>query len=175
MASETNNEPRDFFASLQQEHARMETRLAALLEAANSVGAPESDAASLQVIARTLEYFATEGARHEAVEEKVLFPRLRPLPEFKQMLSALEFQHRMNHTATQELAACVARFEPASGRELRRLASRFAEMHRGHAIAEERALFPLAASVLSSKVLVEMGRELRERERAAGATAAPQS
>jgi hemerythrin-like domain-containing protein len=97
-----------------------------------------------------------------------LFPRIRPLPEFKQILSALEFQHRMNDAGGRELAECVERFAPGGGRELLRLALRFAEMHRGHAIAEERALFPLAAATFSPEMLAEMGREMLERERSAG-------
>ena len=87
-------------------------------------------------------------------------------PEFAQILSALEFQHRMNATAAQEFSACVQKFAPGGGRELRRLAYRFAEMHRGHAVAEERALFPLAATRLSPKVLLELGGEMRQRNAA---------
>jgi len=169
MVNATGNELRDFFADLTQDHARMETRLAALLRAAGTVGTAESSDAALAVVHATLDFLATEGARHEAHEELTLFPRLRSLPEFKQILSALEFQHRMNNTATDELAACLDGFAPEKSRELRRLAVRFVEMYRGHAVAEERALFPLAASVLSPKVLAEMGRELQERNRAAGA------
>jgi len=151
------------FAGLLQEHARIEDRLKALDQAAVVLSRDEGDAAALAVVAETLSFFASEGARHEAHEELTLFPRLRPLPEFKQILSALEFQHRMNDTAAKELAACVARFAPGSGRELRLLAYRFAEMHRGHAIAEERSLFDLAAARLSPEMQAEMAREMRER------------
>ncbi len=70
----------------------------------------------------------------------------------------------MNDTEGRAFSAFLERFAPGSGRELRRLAARFAEMHRGHAVAEERALFPLAASVLSPELLAEMSREIRERE-----------
>ena len=49
------------------------------------------------------------------------------------------------------------------GRELRRLTYRFVEAHRGHAVDEERALFPFAATRLSPMVLLEMGRETRQR------------
>jgi len=155
----------DFFAALVREHAGFEARLQALDRAADSVSRTESDAAALGVIAETLDFFATEGARHEEHEELTLFPRLRPLPEFKQILVAMDFQHRMNGAAGRELAACVDRFAQGSGRELRRLATRFVEMHRGHAIAEERALFPLAASMLSPQVVAEMDREKLERNR----------
>jgi hemerythrin-like domain-containing protein len=163
MASDTANEPQDFFAGLQQDHARIEARLKELDQAAATLSRSESDPAALGILAGTLDFFASEGARHEAHEELILFPRLRSLPEFRQIIGALEFQHRMNAAEGRELSACVAGFGPGSGRELRRLAYRFAEMHRGHAIAEERALFPLALARLSPEVQAEMAREARER------------
>src|SRR5688572_11649558 len=148
MANETTNEGGDFFAGLVRDHARIEVRLQALEQAAAAVGRVEGDAALLGSIAETLGFFASEGARHEAHEELTLFPRLRSLPEFKQILSALHFQHEMNAAEGKLLSECVDGFAPGSERELRRLAHRFVEMHRGHAIAEERALFPLAAARL---------------------------
>jgi len=175
MANETTNERDDFFACLVQDHARIEVRLRALERAAGAVAGGEvgrvaGDTPALEVLAATLRFFATEGARHEAHEEQTLFPRLRALPEFKQILSALRFQHEMNAAEGKTLSECALRFAPGSERELRRLVHRFAEMHRGHAVAEERALFPLAATMLPPQVVVEMGREMQARNRAAGAT-----
>lgn len=160
----------DFFAALLHEHGQIEARLEAFDQAATTASKAEGDAAALQVIAGTLRFFATEGARHQDHEELTLFPRLRHLTEFKQILSALEFQHRMNEDEGRALSACVERFAPGSGRELRRLAFRFAEAHRGHMIAEERALFPLAASALSPRVVAEMSREMLARKSAVGPT-----
>ena len=79
----------------------------------------------------------------------------------------------MNVSEEKQLSACVDRFAPGSGRELQRLAHRFAEMHRGHAVAEERALFPLAASRLSPQVVAEMSREMLARTSAVGSTSKP--
>jgi len=153
----------DFFRSLLEDHAQIEAQLKRLDQAGATLGRLPGDAAALEIVAETLRFFATEGARHEAHEEETLFPRLRPLPEFRQILSALEFQHKMTATEGRALAACVQSFAPGSDRELRNLAYRFAEMHRGHAIAEERALFPLAASRLAPEVQAEMLREMSER------------
>jgi hemerythrin-like domain-containing protein len=156
----------DFFAGLREEHARIEVQLQTLDRAAARLEHAEGDAAALAEVIQTLAFFAGEGARHEAHEEQTLFPRLRPLPEFRQVLSAIEFQHRMNETESRALAACVAGFGPGSGRELRHLAYRFAFLQRGHAVAEERALFPLAAERLAPEVRAEMLREMRARDRA---------
>jgi hemerythrin-like domain-containing protein len=170
MANDTTIEPSDFFASLVEDHARIETQLKTLVQAVGALSRTESDPAALAAIDGVLSFFATDGARHEDIEERTLFPRFRSLAQFKQILSALELQHQMNRTAGEELKACVARFAPGNGRELQRSAFRFVDMHRGHAVAEERALFPLAASVLSPKDLAEMSRELRERKPAVSST-----
>ena len=156
----------DFFQRLLQEHALIEERLKQLDAAAAALARDERDPKALARVAETLAFFDGDGARHEADEEVTLFPRLRGLPEFRQIVSALEFQHRMTATEGRALAACVEGYAPGSGRELRRLAYRFAEMHRGHALAEERALFPLAAATLAPKVQLELSREMRERNRA---------
>lgn len=153
----------DLFAVLTREHARFEERLKALLEIVEAVRRTEASRADLDAIARALDFFATEGARHEEIEEGTLFPRLRPLRQFKQVLSALEFQHGMNRSEGAQLRACVDRFVPARGVELQRLARRFVEMHRAHAMSEERALFPLAASALAPEAILEMSREARAR------------
>ena len=148
------------FPRLLQDHARLEERLKRLDEAAAAIGRNEQDPAALAQVAETLAFFGSAGARHEEHEEQTLFPRLRPLSEFKQILSALEFQHRMTASEGRALAACVQTFAPGRGTELRRLAYRFAEMQRGHALAEERALFPLAATRLAPEVQAEMVREM---------------
>jgi len=164
----TTDGSNDFFAVLTQDHARFELRLQALLQAADALSRNERSDADREVIVRTLDVFATEGARHEELEESALFPHLRPLPQFKQMLSALEFQHRMNRTGAEQLRACIDRFAPGSGAELRRLAQRFAEMHRAHALGEERALFPLAAAALPPATMAQLRRAWHERNPAAG-------
>jgi len=172
MVPVASDPPAEFFARLLQEHARIEQRLKLLDAAALAIGQDERDPQALARVADTLAFFAADGAVHEDHEELTLFPRLRASPEFGQILSALEFQHRMTASEGRELAACVANFQQGSGRELRRLAYRFAEMHRGHALAEERALFPLAQAKLSPRLLAEMVDEMVARN-AAGASKAP--
>ena len=155
----------DFFAELVREHVAIEARLKELDQAALAVSVDAGDRAALGTVAATLAFFAMEGAHHQAHEELTLLPRLRHLPELKQLVIAMDFQHKMNDATGQELAACIDDFSPERSRELRRLAVRFAEMHRGHMVAEERAIFPIAKSALSPAVLAEMGNEMQARRR----------
>ena len=152
-----------FFANLLQVHARIEDRLKELERASAAVSTAGQSAAALETIHAVLDFFSSVGSRHQDDEELTLFSRLRSLPAFTQILSALEVQHRMNDDEYAKLSTCVRRFSPSNEGELRGLACRFAEMQRGHMIAEERALFPLAARTLSCEVIAEMEREMRER------------
>jgi hemerythrin-like domain-containing protein len=153
----------DFFATLLAFHARIEEQVRALEKASDLIVAGGERAAALATVAGVLDFFRTAGALHQADEEQSLFPRLRPLPAFRMIVSALETQHKMSDDAQRELAELVPRFTPADGETLRRFAYRFAEMQRGHLIAEERALFPLATKALAPDVLAELGREQQTR------------
>lgn len=155
----------DFFAALREDHARIETCLKSLDRVARAAN-PVEGAPALAIVAETLQFFATEGARHEEHEERTLFPRLRGRAEFNQILSAFEFQHRMNATETRALAECAQRAASTDGRDLRRLAGRFADMQRGHMVAEERALFDLAAARLAPAEIAAMSAELHARRSA---------
>src|SRR5690242_21727390 len=116
MAQAATDSQADFFPRLLRDHALIEERLKRLDGASAAIGREEGDADALAQVAATLAFFAAEGARHEAHEEETLFPRLRPLDEFRQILSALEFQHRMTASEGRALAACVQSYAPGSGR-----------------------------------------------------------
>jgi len=150
-----------FFGNLQQAHARIEERLQELEGAADAVTEPARAPKALETMASVLEFFSTFGAQHTEDEEKTLFPRLQPLPDFKLMLAAFDFQHRMVETEQRALAARVQGFTPAGAAGLREQAHRFVEVHRAHILAEERGLFPLAEKHLPRRVLVAMTLELR--------------
>jgi hemerythrin-like domain-containing protein len=137
----------EFFEHLMRAHAGIEQRLHAI------------EVAEPTAMASALEAFTTFAKQHQDEEETILFPRLRPLPAFAQMLGAFDFQHQMNETEHGAFAACL-RAQGAKG-DLRRAALRFVEVQRAHMLAEERALFPLAEQTLSPDVLAAMHRELR--------------
>lgn len=149
-----------FFSELLRAHAIIEERLQRLERAAGALRDP-SGANPLAEISATLDFFEKFGAQHQHDEERTLFPRLRPLPAFAQMLDAFDFQHRMADTEQAAFGACVRGFDGGPTAQLERMAHRFAEVQRAHMLAEERALFPLAEQSLPRKVIAEMSRELR--------------
>ena len=153
----------DFFTYLVNTHACIEERLKEMERATAKVNAAGPGDADIQAIAGVLDFFSGAGARHQDDEELTLFPRLRPHQAFAQILNALEVQHQMCNEAQRNLAGLVGQFSPGDGKRLDAFASRFAEMQRGHMIAEERALFPLAARTLSRTAIAEMTAEMRER------------
>lgn len=138
----------DFFDHLMRAHAQIETRLR------------ELEVTEPGAMASTLDGFATFAKQHQDDEETILFPRLRALPAFTQMLAAFEFQHQMNETEHAALAASIRAFAPGKEAEIRRAALRFVEVQRAHMLAEETALFPLAKQTLAPDVLAAMSREL---------------
>jgi hemerythrin-like domain-containing protein len=149
-----------FFGHLLGAHARIEERLVDLERAADTLTDPAGAPRALEAISGVLDFFSTFGVQHNDDEEKTLFPRLRPLPAFAEMLDAFDFQHRMAETEQSTLAASVRGFAPGRAGEIRALAHRFAEVQRSHMLAEERALFPLAEGSLPRSVLVAMSREV---------------
>jgi hemerythrin-like domain-containing protein len=153
--------PTGFFENLVHAHAQIEERLQELERAADGLTDPARVPAALEAMKGVLEFFATFGVDHNDDEEKTLFPRLKSVPGFAQMLEAFDFQHKMAETEQRALLARVQGFAPGKERGLRELAHRFAEVQRAHILAEERALFPLAEKNLPRRVLVEMSEELR--------------
>ena len=148
----------DVFAQLVRAHRDIEARVAELERASD-----DPSGSGLDAIARLLAYFDGPAALHHADEDQTLFPRLRPLDGFAQMLGAFDFQHQMNDAAYAELREAFR----AAPSKLRGVAHRFAELQRAHIMAEERALFPLAARSLSAEVLARMSDEMAARRRGA--------
>lgn len=154
--SPSNDAPTSPFAKLLAAHRRIEAQLARFDSLAGRADAAE-------VVRGVLDFFAGEGARHHDDEERHLFPRLRALPAFAMMIPALEAQHEMMDSAHQELRAELDRGCPGGPAKLKALAARFAEMHRGHIIAEEKGLFPMVETALPAPAKAELARELEER------------
>jgi pyridoxamine 5'-phosphate oxidase len=153
----------DPFAQLVRTHRDIEARVAELERAAAELPHEERRGAALEAIADVLSYFEGPGAIHHAHEEQTLFPLLRPLEAFGQMLAAFDMQHEMNDAAYAKLRAVLTDFAPAAAPQALSLARRFADLQRAHIIAEERALFPMAARMLSPAAIADMRRAMAAR------------
>jgi iron-sulfur cluster repair protein YtfE (RIC family) len=157
-------DPTDLFTPLLAAHRRIEEQLVRLDEVSGTRGKPAtaSDGDAAQLVRVVLEFFAGPGARHQLEEERVLFPRMRPVPAFAVMLPAFQVQHQMIDVEYAALLAEVDGGARGGIAQLRKLTGRFAEMHRGHLIGEEKILFPLIAHELSAEAKIELSRELSE-------------
>lgn len=151
----------DPLAELVRAHRDIEVRVAQLETAGRQLQDEAHRAVALTTIKDVLAFFDGPGATHHADEEDSLFPRLRSLEAFSQMLGAFDVQHRMNDETQAELRRAVA--EVGSIQALRSLVGRFVEMNRGHMFAEEQALFPKAAEALSAEALAEIAAEMTAR------------
>jgi hemerythrin-like domain-containing protein len=154
----------DPFALLFAAHQRIEEELVRLdaVSGTRTQPAKVADADALEAVRSALEFFAGPATRHGELEERLVFPQLRSLAAFAVMLPAIEAQHRMIDAEYAALRAEVDRGCPSGIVKLRALVARFAEMHRGHLIAEERVLFPLAAHELSSTAKAELALQLSQ-------------
>ncbi len=158
MAPESLRPSPDFFAELLRAHREVEAWVAELDRAAAELDQVPGAAAALATIADAVAYFDGPAALHQADEEQLLFPQLRPLPAFAQMLPAFDFQHQLGDGTLAELRAALRPGAPPRIGTLADLVRRFAEMQRAHILAEERALFPLAARSLAPAVVDSLGR-----------------
>jgi hemerythrin-like domain-containing protein len=161
------NQPTDLnqdpFAELLRAHQDIEAHVSELERAADEAGDGTKSAAALATIGEVIAFFEGPGAIHQADEEQTLFPRLRPLATFAQMLAAFDFQHQLTDTTLAQLRTAFRGFSPGAAPKLRQVARQFAEMQRAHMMAEERALFPLAAQALPPEVIVHMREEMAAR------------
>lgn len=127
-----------------------------------------------EALEAALRYFATAAPRHTADEEDSLFPRLRELqtPDAKAAMAridALEADHRAVEQLHAEVEHWCRRWmelgrlaSPQVGR-LRRVLTVLVETYRRHIAVEEEEVFPLAARVLGSSALAQVGCEMERR------------
>lgn len=123
-----------------------------------------------------LRYFDSAAPRHTADEEESLFPRLRASNETAaaralDVLSALERDHELADAHYRTVERLWRRRMTLGGlpesetRALRDHLGILQAIYRGHIAVEDRELFPLAARLLSSVELRDIGREMAARRR----------
>jgi hemerythrin-like domain-containing protein len=97
--------------------------------------------------------------RHEADEEKSLFPRLASRPELADLLSQLSDEHRAHERLHAALRASIGG-EP--GRVVA-IARELAAAYRKHVEEEEAALFPAARALVGDAERAAMTEEMQSR------------
>jgi len=122
-------------------------------------GKPEDTGELLDVVA----FFLRQGNRHEADEEKSLFPRLRGhVPSH--LLTALRRQHRTHERLAERLDALLAGPLTEEGRrEVQGLCVELAASYRAHIAREEAELLPAARQALGPEELALLADEMQAR------------
>lgn len=118
-----------------------------------------------QAAGRILRYFHTAAPLHHADEEENLFPLLAVHPDFPESLRAplqnLGAQHRVLEAAWEELAGGLEAV--VAGRPAALAPEHFITMHRAHIALENGEIFPVAARLLPTDTLAEIGTAMRAR------------
>ena len=97
---------------------------------------------------------------HFEVEERVLFPAVRPFLDSGDLIDRLVSEHRV-------MEDLVRRIAEAGDEERISLLKEFGEMLHRHIRAEERQLFQQIQARLDESQLAELGREIDKRVQAA--------
>lgn len=155
-------------------HRRIERFLQMLLRVVAETWGEPLDAAHREAMETALTYFRSAAPRHTEDEEHSLFPRMRRSSDPTVMavlakLEALEGDHRLaeqHHARVEELGTRWLhqnRLDATATTELSGLLSDLAETYRRHIRVEDEEVFPLAAELLSTEELEEIGQEMRQR------------
>jgi hemerythrin-like domain-containing protein len=159
-------------------HRKIEGYLAGLLASIEILdgGRSEKLAEAFRIIDAAREHFAVRGPRHTEDEEVSLFPRLREFggqeaAEALGALDELEAGHRTAEAAHAEFDALIDRL-PRDGSapraeigRLKNVVAVLCDIYPPHICIEDEVIFPLAARVLPSRVLLQIGEEMRARRR----------
>jgi len=156
----------DVLAKLMNSHERLREELSFFAAAAASLESDHDDPEALGALRRSLDYFDRSVVRHEADEEKSLFPRLAHLPEAGAILAALAAEHASQRRIHDELQTLV----PRDGTIARAAIPRLAELSRAlresydvHLAREEKELFPIAQRTFDEAAHTAIAQEMEER------------
>ncbi len=159
-------------------HRKIESYLAGLATSGEKLlrGSTEERAAGFRIIDAAREHFAVRGPKHTEDEEISLFPRLREyggreVEDALAALAVLETEHRVAegvHSEFDELIERLPRNGSAAMKEIylfNELVAELTDLYRPHIRIEDEIIFPTAARVMPSNVLLMIGEELRARRR----------
>lgn len=154
-------------------HRRVEMFIRALDYVAQASDRPLSDD-NRRSLDLSLRYFREAAPKHTADEEESLFPRLRKISDQQleaalKRLDELESDHRWAeplHASAEELGnkyLASGQLSPSDARNFRTAIHQLREMYRRHIEIEDREVFPVASSLLSSEAKSEIANEMQNR------------
>ncbi len=156
-------------------HRRIEHFLQILCVVAERAAGRAMTEEEATAVKSALHYFRHGGERHTEDEEESLFPRLRAESTAGALeeLSRLENDHRDAcdlHAAADTLYTVWIEFgalSPDDEQRLLLLTNQLKHLYEEHIQVEEQIVFPLAAGILDSRAIADIGREFRKRRESA--------
>lgn len=149
-------------------HRRIEKFLAVLKKVASDAPEPLDDR-HRQALETALNYFEKAAPRHTEDEEHSLFPRLAQHPEARDAMRGLEADHQRAdalHVEVQSLGRRWLAEERLPSEKRERMLDSLGSLeclYHEHIRREDEDVFPLAARLLPSAALAEIGREMAAR------------
>ena len=153
-------------------HRRIEHFLAVLVRVSETAKGRVLEPVEKTALENALAYFRNSAPKHTADEEDSLFPRLRAAAEAIASLgcvAGLEQDHQLvtrDHHIVDSLGRVwMERGEltTAEHREMTQALKRLSDTYSRHIAVEDQELFPLAARILQSDDISEMGLEMARR------------
>jgi hemerythrin-like domain-containing protein len=155
-------------------HRRIEQFLQVLLKVVGDTNGGELDRVYRGALETALKYFRSAAPRHTADEEESLFPRMRrsDTPAARTAfakLDTLEADHRLaeqHHDCVDQIGRrwlAEKQLDADTVQELRKLLLELVESYQRHIRVEEEEVFPLAADLLTSEDLRQVGSEMSQR------------
>jgi hemerythrin-like domain-containing protein len=153
-------------------HRRIEHFLGVLVRVSRRGRGGPLETDERAALEKAMAYFHNAAPKHTADEEDSLFPRLRASgrADFAlDCLAGLEREHQTaarDHEVVETLATAWLNSGSLSTEEnaqMHQALVRLAELYARHIAIEDRELFPLAARILGSEEVAEVGREMAER------------
>lgn len=158
-------------------HRRIEHFLAVLIRVVREFGNRALTAEAASAIRASQRYFALMAPKHAADEAESLFPRMRAAAEvFGESYETLD-RLEADHEEAQNLYAKVdgvleqwlgeGLLPAAQSRGLLAMLEKLQTLYLEHIGIEDREVFPVAADLLSTEQLADVGREMQDRRKIA--------
>ena len=118
-----------------------------------NASSPKRSREALNIVEQTRKYLATDFLAHMRLEEKVLFPALKPLLAWGDPLNAMEMEHRELQKGIEALNQAIIAWEFGGANTLPGVAGTLINAIRNHLHREENVIFFEADELLAKNSL----------------------